>query len=383
MSYLFNNYNPLDIAFEKGKGCYLYANNNKYLDAFSGVGVVNLGHNHPQISKVIAKQAKTLLHTSNWYRITNEEYLGQKLAKLANMQKVFFSNSGAEANETAIKLTRLYAKTKGIDNPIILTANNAFHGRTMATISATGSNKVKKGFAPLVPEFIHIDFNNIDAINSYTDNKNIIGLMLEPILGEAGVIIPANNYLNQAQAICEQNNWLFILDEVQTGIGRTGKLFAHQHNNITPDILTLAKGLGNGVPIAACLGGHKVAKLFTPGSHGSTYGGNPFCTKVALTVLEIITKEQILENVIKMSDYFLDQAKKALISPKIKNIRAKGLMVGITLDKTYSKLAQKALDLNVLLGVNDQHIRLLPPLIITQKDIDFLLTKLKLLLESL
>ena len=297
MSYLMSNYAPLDVTFVKGSGCYLTdTQGDQYLDALSGVGVISLGHAHPVIVDSIQKQAANLLHTSNWYHIQHQETLAEKLCKLSNMDNAFFCNSGAEANEAAIKIARLHAHANNISHPIILTANKSFHGRTMATLSATGNPKVQDGFAPLVSEFIHIDFNNVDAIKSYENNNNIVAVMLEPIQGESGVIIPDDDYLNQVQSICQNNNWLLILDEVQTGIGRTGKLFAHEYNNITPDVLTLAKGLGNGVPIGACLAKGKAATLLTPGTHGSTFGGNPLVCSVALSVLEVIEKDNILDN---------------------------------------------------------------------------------------
>jgi len=253
MSNLMSNYSPLDVTFTKGSGCWLTDTSGKrYFDALSGVGVVNLGHCHPKITQSIIEQSQELLHTSNWYRIEHQEELALRLCKLANMDKVLFSNSGAEANEAAIKIARLFARQTGIDMPVILTAKESFHGRTMATLSATGSSKVQSGFSPLMSEFIHVDFDDVEAINQYSENKNIVAVMLEPIQGEAGVIIPQKDYLNEVKAVCEENDWLFILDEVQSGMGRTGKLFAHQYNELTPDVLCLAKGLGNGVPIGAC-----------------------------------------------------------------------------------------------------------------------------------
>lgn len=385
MSYLFDNYLPLAITFKSAQGCWLTDTQDKqYLDALSGVGVVGLGHCHPAITHAITQQAQTLVHTSNWYRIEHQESLAKKLCQSSKMKKVFFANSGAEANEAAIKLTRLYAKKHQINAPIILTAKHSFHGRTMATLSATGTLKVQQGFSPLLPEFIHVDFDDIDAIKAHQANSNIVGVMLEPILGEAGVIIPADNYLNKVQEVCHKNNWLLILDEVQTGAGRTGKLFAYQHNNISPDILTCAKGLGNGLPIGACLGGAKVADLFTPGTHGSTYGGNPLCSRVALSVLETIETENILDNVNTQSIYFLSQASLVLAKNTIvKDIRAKGLMLAISLDKIYPDLIQQALDIGLLINANGVHIRLLPPLIINQNEMDILIEKLNQLIGSL
>ncbi len=385
MSYLFNNYAPLDIYFKSGEGCFLFDNNNQqYLDAISGLGVVGLGHCHTEISNTICKQSQTLVHTSNLYRIENQEKLAKKLIRLTALEKVFFANSGAEANECAIKLTRLYAEKLNIKNPIILTTNDSFHGRTMATLSATGTNKIKSGFYPMLSEFEHINFNDIDAINSYKDNASVVAVMLEPILGEKGVVIPDNDYLNKVSEICKNNNWLFILDEVQTGIARTGAMFCYQHNNIKPDILTIAKGLGNGVPIGACIGGAKVARLFTPGSHGTTFGGNPLSSAVGLRVLNIIEQENIIDNVNKMSKYFLSQAQQILAPLTIiKNIRTKGLMIGISLDKYYPDLLNNALKLKFLISVNEKNIRLLPPLIINKKEVELLISKLYKLISAL
>jgi acetylornithine/N-succinyldiaminopimelate aminotransferase len=296
------------------------------------------------------------------------------------MDKAFFSNSGAEANEAAIKIARLFARTKNIQNPIILTANQSFHGRTMATLSATGQSKVQEGFSPLMSEFFHVDFDDTDAINKFSVNNNVVAVMVEPVQGEAGVIIPEDDYLNKVKLLCKKNDWLFILDEVQAGMGRTGKLFAHQHNNITPDILCLAKGLGNGVPIGACLARGKAAEMLTPGTHGSTFGGNPLVTGVALSVLDVFDSESILENVMKMSQYFESEFKaKIMDCNSVKELRIKGLMIGIGLDENIidcSKLTQKALEDQLLINITGNSIRLLPPLIISKKEIDILIKKI-------
>ncbi len=383
MSYLMSNYAPLEVAFIKGQGCYLTnTKGQQYLDALSGVGVVGLGHCHPDITTVIQSQAAELLHTSNWYHIQHQETLAEKLCTLANMDGAFFGNSGAEANEAAIKITRLYARANNIDNPIILTAKQSFHGRTMATLSATGNPKVQSGFSPLVSEFIHIDFDDIDAVKAYSDNTDVVAVMLEPIQGESGVIVPADDYINQVQSICQTNNWLLILDEVQTGIGRTGKMFAHQYNDITPDILTLAKGLGNGVPIGACLAKGEAAKLLTIGTHGSTFGGNPLVCKTALTVLEVIERDKILKNVSVMSDYLL-AGLQALSSDKIIEIRIKGLMIAIQLNQNCAGLLNAALQKHLLINITGNSIRLLPPLILNQNEADIIINTLGELIGEL
>lgn len=385
MSYLMSNYAPLDVTFVEGKGCYLTDNKGKqYLDALCGVGVVGLGHCHQDITKAIQVQAANLLHTSNWYHIQYQEDLAEKLCQLANMDTAFFANSGAEANEAAIKIARLHGHAQNINKPTILAFNQSFHGRTMATLSATGNPKIQAGFAPLVSEFIHIDFNDIKAIKAHENNDNIVALMLEPIQGESGIIIPNEHYLNQVQEICNNNNWLLILDEVQTGIGRTGKLFAHCYNNITPDLLTLAKGLGNGLPIGACLAKGKASKLLTTGTHGSTFGGNPLVCKTALTVLNVIEKDNILNNVLMMGEYITSGFKSKLKnSDKVLEIRSKGLMIAIELNQDCSTLLQKALDNQLLINITGQSIRLLPPLIINKSDADILINKVSNLVNAL
>ena len=387
MSNLMSNYSPLDVTFTNGSGCWLTdTEGEQYFDALSGIGVVNLGHCHPAITQSIIEQSRELLHTSNVYRIGNQERLAERLCKLANMDKAFFANSGAEANEAAIKIARLYARSKNIINPIILTANKSFHGRTMATLSATGNSKVQAGFSPLMSEFIHVDFDDIDAIKKYNENKDIVAVMVEPIQGEAGVIIPQGDYLNKVKSVCDENDWLFILDEVQSGMGRTGKLFAHQYNNLTPDILCLAKGLGNGVPIGACLAKGKASEMFIYGSHGSTFGGNPLVTRVALSVLDVFEDDSILDNVNEMSQYLEVQLKSKLIECKVvKEIRIKGLMIGIELDENSidcSKLVQKALDDKLLINITGNSIRMLPPLIISKEEVNILIKKITKLINS-
>jgi acetylornithine aminotransferase len=376
-----SNYLPLDVTFVSGNGCWLTDKSGKqYLDALSGVGVVNLGHCHPEITESIIKQAEALLHTSNWYHIEHQETLAERLCSVANMDNVFFANSGAEANEAAIKIARLFAQQKGIHEPVIISANESFHGRTMATLSATGNSKIQDGFSPLLSEFVHVEFDDIEAISKHTSNGNVVAVMLEPIQGEAGVVIPEPEYLNKVKSLCEKNDWLLILDEVQTGMGRTGKMFAHQYNNITPDLLTLAKGLGNGVPIGACLAKGRAAKLFTAGKHGSTFGGNPLVSKVALSVLDVIENDSVLANVGKMSQYIQTKLKNELSDiPAVLSVRIMGLMIGIGLDDKLidtTKLLQKALDDQLLINIAGSSIRLLPPLIITIDEVDILINKI-------
>jgi len=382
-----SNYSPLEVTFVKGEGCWLTdTKGDQYLDALSGIGVVNLGHCHPVITKNLIDQSQQLLHTSNVYRIGNQEKLAKELCTLAKMDKVFFSNSGAEANEAAIKIVRLFARSKDIEKPVILTANQGFHGRTMATLSATGQSKVQAGFAPLMSEFIHVNYDDIEAISDYQSNANVVAVMVEPIQGEAGIIIPKNDYLNKVQEACNKNGWLLILDGVQSCMGRTGKLFAHEHNQITPDILCLAKGLGNGVPIGACLAKGVASKMLTPGTHGSTFGGNPLVTSAALGVLDVFQNTNVLENVNKMSEYFRSEFdNKIKNNIAVKELRIKGLMIGIGLDSNIidcSQLVKKALKDNLLINVTGTTIRMLPPLIITKEEIDILISKLIKLIST-
>ena len=382
-----SNYSPLEVTFVKGEGCWLTdTKGDQYLDALSGIGVVNLGHCHPVITKNLIDQSQQLLHTSNVYRIGNQEKLAKELCSLAKMDKVFFSNSGAEANEAAIKIARLFARSKDIEKPVILTANQGFHGRTMATLSATGQSKVQAGFAPLMSEFIHVNYDDIEAISDYQSNANVVAVMVEPIQGEAGIIIPKNDYLNKVQEVCNKNGWLLILDGVQSCMGRTGKLFAHEHNQITPDILCLAKGLGNGVPIGACLAKGVASKMLTPGTHGSTFGGNPLVTSAALGVLDVFQNTNVLENVNKMSEYFRSEFdNKIKNNIAVKELRIKGLMIGIGLDSNIidcSQLVKKALKDNLLINVTGTTIRMLPPLIITKEEIDILISKLIKLIST-
>ena len=382
-----SNYSPLEVTFVKGEGCWLTdTKGDQYLDALSGIGVVNLGHCHPVITKNLIDQSQQLLHTSNVYRIGNQEKLAKELCTLAKMDKVFFSNSGAEANEAAIKIVRLFARSKDIEKPVILTANQGFHGRTMATLSATGQSKVQAGFAPLMSEFIHVNYDDIKAISDYQSNANVVAVMVEPIQGEAGIIIPKNDYLNKVQELCNKNGWLLILDGVQSCMGRTGKLFAHEHNKITPDILCLAKGLGNGVPIGACLAKGVASKMLTPGTHGSTFGGNPLVTSAALGVLDVFQNTNVLENVNKMSEYFRSEFdNKIKNNIAVKELRIKGLMIGIGLDSNIidcSQLVKKALKDNLLINVTGTTIRMLPPLIITKEEIDILISKLIKLIST-
>ncbi len=370
-----DNYNPLSVEFDKGIGSWLIdMHGERYLDALSGIAVCGLGHSHPSISKVIAEQSANLIHTSNIYRIPLQEKLAEKLAGHSGMDNVFFCNSGAEANEAAIKLARLHAHKQKITNPVILVMHNSFHGRTMATISANGSpTKAHQGFEPLLSGFKHIAFNDIEALKSSVNTiENIVAIMLEPIQGEAGIVIPNKNYLKTIRSICDKNNLLMIVDEVQTGMCRTGKWFAFQHEKILPDIMTIAKALGNGVPIGACLARGKSAKFFQAGSHGSTFGGNPLASSVALEVINILETKKIDKHAAELGSYFLENFRKSLEGVQgIIDIRGKGLMMAIELEKNCPDLVEKALNNKLLINVTSGNvIRLLPPLIMTKLEAD-------------
>ena len=370
-----DNYNPLSVEFDKGIGSWLIdMHGERYLDALSGIAVCGLGHSHPSISKVIAEQSANLIHTSNIYRIPLQEKLAEKLVSHSGMDNVFFCNSGAEANEAAIKLARLHAYKQKITNPVILVMHNSFHGRTMATISATGSStKAYRGFEPLLSGFKHIAFNDIEALKSSVNTiENIVAIMLEPIQGEGGIVIPNKNYLKTIRSICDKNNLLMIVDEVQTGMCRTGRWFAFQHEKILPDIMTIAKALGNGVPIGACLARGKSAKLFQVGSHGSTFGGNPLASSVALEVINILETKKIDKHAAELGSYFLENFRKSLEGVQgIIDIRGKGLMMAIELEKNCPDLVEKALNNKLLINVTSGNvIRLLPPLIMTKLEAD-------------
>jgi len=369
-----HNYAPLPVTFKKGEGAQLWDTEGKtYLDALAGIAVCSLGHAHPAVTKAICEQAGNLVHTSNLYGIGNQQELADKLTALSNMDNVFFSNSGAEANEAAIKLARLFGHSKNIDQPAIIVMEGSFHGRTMATLTATGNRKVHAGFEPLVQGFIRAPYNDIEAIkNIAKNNPNVVAVLVEPIIGEGGINIPADDYLNQIRDICDANDWLMMVDEIQTGICRTGKWFAFQHNGITPDVMTLAKALGNGVPIGACLAKGKAATLFQPGHHGSTYGGNPLVTSAALAVIETCENDKLAARATALSKRIISGFKDKLKDNNaIVDIRAKGLMIGIQLDRPCAELVKAGLDAGILINVTaGDVVRLLPPLIITDEQAD-------------
>ncbi|BCU06227.1 acetylornithine aminotransferase [Allochromatium tepidum] len=379
-------YNRLPVTFDRGEGVRLWDTNGKrYLDALSGIAVCGLGHAHPAVRDALCEQAGRLIHTSNLYGVAEQERLGALLTEQAGMDRVFFANSGAEANEAAIKLARLHAHRRGIDNPAILVAENSFHGRTLATLSATGNRKVQAGFEPLVQGFVRVPYDDLDAIETAAANRpNIVAILIEPIQGEGGIRLPSDDYLVRLRELCDRSGWLLMLDEIQTGMGRTGRLFAFRHAGIRPDVVTLAKGLGNGMPIGACLARGAAAEVFSPGSHGSTFGGNPLACRVGRAVLETLIDENLTENAAVQGAYLLDALRAALGETRgVVDIRGRGLMVGIELDRPCGALVGQALDAGLLINVTAERvIRLLPPLIIDRAQVDELVGALTGLIQG-
>ena len=360
-------------------------NDKKYLDALAGVAVCSLGHCHPKITQAICDQAGQLLHTSNWYGIDYQEKLAKILCAKANMDNAFFSNSGAEANEAAIKLARLYGHQNKIKNPSIIVTEDSFHGRTMATLTATGNRKVQAGFEPLLPGFNRVPYNDLQAIQQVGENNNdVVAVLVEPVIGEGGVVIPDPGYLRGLRKICDEHGWLLMLDEIQTGMCRTGKWFACQHENVVPDVMTLAKALGNGIPIGACLARGKAAKVLQPGTHGSTFGGNPLACRTALAVIDVMNEEKLDQRATKLGQRLLSGFQASLADTDgIVDIRGKGLMVAIELDRPCNQLLHRALDAGLLINVAAENIvRLLPPLILSNEEADILIKDLTQLIQS-
>lgn len=385
MSHLMNTYARQAVAFTHGEGCRVYDTEGKeYFDALSGIAVNTLGHNHPKLVAAIAQQAGQLLHTSNLYRIPQQEALADKLAALSGMDEVFFSNSGCEANEAAIKLARFYGHKKGIELPTIIVMEHAFHGRTMATLSATGNRKAQAGFEPLVSGFLRVPYNDIQAIRTIAEhNKNVVAVMFEIIQGEGGIHLSSPEYQREVRQICDANGWLMICDEVQCGMARTGQWFGYQHTKVQPDIITLAKGLGSGVPIGACLAGGKAAGLFGPGNHGSTFGGNPLACTAALTTIATIEEDGLLHAAEARGAQICTGIAAALADVKgIVEIRGKGLMIGIELDRPCADLVKQALAAGLLINVTaDKVVRLLPSLIISEAEANELVQRLSALIR--
>jgi len=380
-------YGRLPVSFKQGEGAWLTdIHDERYLDALSGIAVCNLGHCHPAVTQAIAEQAGKLIHTSNYYHIAQQEQLADKLTELSGMQQVFFCNSGAEANEAAIKLVRKFGHGKGIKKPVIIVMDSSFHGRTMATLTATGNAKVQAGFDPLLPGFVRIPYNDMDALKMAISHwPEAVAVMVEPVQGEGGIKVPDSDYLIKIRALCTQRKLLLILDEVQSGIGRTGKWFAFQHHeNVLPDVMTLAKGLGNGVPIGACLVAGPAVGVLQAGNHGSTFGGNPLVCSAALAVLDTIEKEKVMDNVNRLSARMMERFTARLGNLSgVKEIRNAGFMIGIELDYPCGELVKNALSEHLLINVTaEKVIRLLPPLIINQQEADMIVDKVSSLVEA-
>ncbi len=387
MDTLMNTYGTRALTLVRGKGSRVWDDQgNSYIDAISGIAVCGLGHSHPAVTRAVAEQAGTLLHVSNLYNIPQQRRLADLLCEQAGMERAFFSNSGAEANEAAIKLARKYGAAKGVDKPTIIVMESSFHGRTMATLSATGNKKAQEGFAPLVEGFIRVPYNDPEAVRAAAaEHKNIVAVLVEPIQGEGGVRVPAPGYLNQLREICDQNGWLLMLDEIQTGNGRTGRYFAFQHNGIQPDVLTTAKGLGNGVPIGACLARGEAGDIFQPGNHGSTFGGNPLACSAGIAVVETLLNEGWIERAAQLGDWLLREFQTRLRGDdKVVNIRGKGLMIGIELDRPCAELVAQARERELLVNVTAGNtIRLLPPFILSDAEAEQLVTGVVELIRAL
>lgn len=372
MSHLMNTYARLPVAFTHGRGARVYDEAGRgYLDALAGIAVSTLGHAHPRLVKAIAEQAGRILHASNIYRIREQEQLGDRLATLSGMDEVFLCNSGCEANEAAIKLARMFGHQKGVDVPAIVVMEKAFHGRTLATLSATGNRKVQAGFEPLVGGFVRVPFDDLAAVeNVAANNQNVVAVLLEPIQGEGGIHVAHAEYLSGLRRICDERGWLLMFDEIQCGLGRTGTWFASQHAGVRPDVMTLAKGLGSGVPIGACLAAGSAASVFKPGNHGSTFGGNPLACTAALTTLAVIEEDGLLKRAATLGNKLRADFATALEGQAgIVAIRGDGLMIGIELDRPCGELVTRALERGLLINVTaDRVVRLLPPLVFSDDD---------------
>ena len=386
MSHIMETYGRLPVSFVSGSGATLRDEEGKaYFDALCGLAVCGLGHAHPRVTKAVADQAGTLIHTSNLYGVPLQEKLADRLCELSGMERVFFANSGAEANEAAIKIARLHGHNRDINKPTAIVVDGSFHGRTMATLTATGNRKVRAGFDPLLSGFVRAPFDNLEAIaNIAANNPNVVAMMVEPVLGEGGIIIPEATYLEGLRKICDDNEWLLMLDEVQTGNGRTGKFFAYQHTSVTPDVVTTAKGLGNGLPIGACLARGVAASTLKPGNHASTFGGNPLVCAAAHAVLDALTEDGLIERAAELGERIVGGLREVLQgNNQITEVRGKGLMIAVETAEPCSQLVGKALDQGLLVNVTrDNILRLLPPLILSDDEADELVHRVSTLLSS-
>jgi acetylornithine aminotransferase len=386
MTHLMETYKRLPVAFARGTGNWLEDTEGKrYLDALSGIAVCGLGHAHPRVTRAIAEQAGTLLHTSNLYKVPLQERLADRLCELSGMERVFFANSGAEANEAAIKIARLHGNNRNLSKPSIIVMETSFHGRTMATLTATGSRKVQAGFEPLLTGFLRAPFNDVEAISKIAANANeVVAILVEPVQGEGGIAVPAPDYLAKLRQICDDQGWFLMLDEVQTGNGRTGKFFAYQHTGILPDVVTTAKGLGNGVPIGACLARGTAATVFGPGNHGSTFGGNPLVCAAANAVLDALVEDDLMPRATELGARILGGLRERLSgNNQVRDIRGVGLMIGIELAEPCGELVAQGLEAGILINVTrDNVVRLLPPLTLSDAEADLVVEKVAALIEA-
>ncbi len=382
---LMATYNRLPVTFARGEGVWLWdVAGKRYLDALSGIAVCGLGHAHPAVRQALCEQAGALIHTSNLYRIGLQETLGETLTALAGMDKVFFCNSGAEANEAAIKIARLHARNRGIRQPAVLVMEASFHGRTLATLSATGNRKIQAGFEPLVQGFVRVPYDDPEAVETAAANcPDIVAILVEPIQGEGGISIPAGDYLDRLRALCDRHGWLLMLDEIQTGMGRTGRFLSCQAGDVRPDVVTLAKGLGNGFPVGACLARDAAAQALGPGTHATTFGGSPLACRVAQAVIETLQRDRLADRAAQMGDYLLAGFERTLGGIEgVLEVRGRGLMIGIELDRPCGDLVRQALAVGLLINVTAERVvRLLPPLILERREADLLLQELSLLIR--
>jgi acetylornithine aminotransferase len=372
MAHLMNTYARLPVAFTRGEGVWLFdARGKRYLDALAGIAVSTLGHGHPRLTRAIAEQAGRILHCSNLYEVREQDLLADMLAEISGMDEVFFCNSGCEANEAAIKLARMVGHGRGIDLPNIVVMEKAFHGRTLATLSATGNRKVQAGFEPLTSGFVRVPFGDLDAIRRVADsNPNVAAVLFEVIQGEGGINLVSRDFLQGLRQLCDERGWLMMCDEVQCGTGRTGRWFGFQHAEVVPDVMTLAKGLGSGVPIGACVAAGRAAGVFKPGNHGSTFGGNPLACTAAMTTLQVIAEDGLMARARSAGEAIRAGLREALGGvPGVVEVRGEGLMIGIELDRPCAALVERALQAGLLINVTaDRVVRLLPPLIYTEAD---------------
>lgn len=380
-----NTYKRLPVAFERGQGAWLWDTEGKrYLDALSGIAVCGLGHAHPKVAQAVCDQASVLVHTSNLYRIPLQERLARRLCALSGMERAFFCNSGAEANEAAIKLARLHARARGIARPKIVVMEGSFHGRTLATLSATGSAAVQQGFEPLVDSFVRVPYGDADAVEALANDPDVVAILVEPITGEGGIHVPPPDYLRRLRELADRTGWLLMLDEIQAGIGRTGYWFAFQHAGIVPDVVSLAKGLGNGLPIGANLVAGAARDLFSPGTHGTTFGGNPLVCRAALAVLDVMQEEALCEQAARQGELLRNRLNERLgHRDGVIAVRGRGLMLGVELDRPAGELVMAALERGLILNVTAERvIRLLPPLIVDDAEVEQIATTVADLVDA-